>query len=158
DEADVRQHDEAIQAIRNLRAEGDSSQLGGAVRQVLNDLRGSSLADVIMLTDGVTTEGQDRVKASHYASQLRLTLFFVGIVQAHEARDFKRHNLQVEDGVFVNDTLVFEVRLTGQGYTDLTVPVTLWEKGKDTPLDTQVVKVDPQGRPVKVRLKVKPTE
>jgi hypothetical protein len=158
DETDAHQHAEAIQAIRNLRAEGDSSQLGGAVRQVLNDFRGSSLAAVVMLTDGVTTEGEDLVKASRYAAQVGVPLFFVGIGDAHEVRDLKLHDLQVEDSVYVNDTIVFEVRLTGQGYTNLTVPVTLWEKGADRPLDTQVVRVDPQGKPVKVRLKAKPTE
>jgi hypothetical protein len=158
DETNPRQHAAATQAIEDLRAEGDSSQLGGAVRQVLNDFRGSSLAAVVMLTDGVTTEGEDLVKASRYAAQVGVPLFFVGIGDAHEVRDLRLHDLQVEDSVYVNDTIVFEVRLTGQGYTDLTVPVTLWEKGKDKPLDTQVVRVDPLGKPVKVRLKDKPTQ
>jgi hypothetical protein len=158
DETDPRQHAEAIQAIQDLHAEGDSSQLGGALRQVLNDFRGSSLAAVVMLTDGVTTEGEDLVKASRYAAQVGVPLFFVGIGDAHEVRDLKLHDLQVEDSAYVNDTIVFEVRLTGQGYNDLTVPVTLREKGQDKPLDTQVVRVDPQGKPVKVRLKARPTE
>src|SRR5262249_57405906 len=39
----------AAQAVRDLRADSknDSSQLGGAVRQALNDFRGSSLAAAI---------------------------------------------------------------------------------------------------------------
>jgi hypothetical protein len=157
-EADPAQLDAAVQAIRGLRAEGESSQLGTAVRQVLNDYRGSSLAAVIMLTDGVTTDGDDLVKAAHHAAQVGVPFFFVGVGDAHQVRDLKLHDLQVEDTVYVNDRVVFEVRLTGQGYTDLTVPVTLREKGSDKVLDTQKVRVDPQGKPVKVRLTHKPTQ
>lgn len=151
-ETNAGQHGAARQAIRDLRAEGESSQLGTAVRQVLNDFRGSSLAAVIMLTDGVTTEGEDLVQASRHAARMGVPLFFVGLGDANEARDLKLHDLQVEDTVYVNDRLVFEARLTGQGYTNLTVPVTLREKDKGQPLATKMVAVDPQGKPVKFRL------
>src|SRR5262249_5231148 len=50
--------DEAVTKVRDLRPLGESSQLGGAVRAVLNDFRGGSLGAIIMLTDGVTTEGE----------------------------------------------------------------------------------------------------
>ena len=46
-------------------------------------------------------------------------LYFVGLGDAHEPRDLILHDLQVEDTVFVNDRLVFEGRLTAQGYTGL---------------------------------------
>ncbi|MBV9122397.1 MAG: VWA domain-containing protein, partial [Planctomycetes bacterium] len=152
DAANPRQLEAALQDLQGLRAEGETSQLGTAVRQVLNDFRGSSLAAVIMLTDGVTTEGDDLVKAGHYATQMGVPLFFVGVGDAHEVRDLKLHDLQVEDSVYVNDRIIFEGRLTGQGYSDLTVPVTLREKGSDKILDRQMVKIDPQGKPVKFRL------
>lgn len=152
------QREEAIQAIRDLRAEGESSQLGAAIRQVLNDFRGSSLAAVVMLTDGVTTDGEDLVKVSRYAAQVGVPLFFIGIGDSHETRDLQLHDLQVEDTVYVNDRLVFEARLTGQGYTDLSVPVTLREKGKEKVLARQMVRVDPRGKPVKFRLTHQPTE
>ena len=106
-------------------------RLGMAVRQVLNDFRGSSLAAVIMLTDGVTTEGEDLGQVSRYAAQVGVPLFFVGLGDTHEARDLILHDLQVEDSVYVNDRLVMEVRVTGQGFPDLAVPVRLYEKGKD---------------------------
>src|SRR5262249_24119756 len=157
-EADAAQHAEAVEAIHALRPDGESSQLGAAVRQVLNDFRGTSLAAIVMFTDGVTTEGEDLVKAGRYAAQMGVPLFFVGLGDAHEPRDLKLHDLQVEDSVYVNDRVVFEVRLTAQGYTDLTVPVTLKEKGGNKVLDTQTVRIDPKGKPVKVRLTHRPTE
>jgi hypothetical protein len=160
DVTEGKQVDEAVRSIQGLRADArnDSSQLGTAVRQVLNDFRGSSLAAVVMLTDGVTTEGEDLPKVSRYAAQMGVPLFFVGLGDAHEARDLYLHDLQAEDSVYVNDNLVFEVRLTGQGYPGLTVPVSLYEKGKPEKLAEQVVPVDPQGKPVKVRLVHKPKE
>jgi hypothetical protein len=158
DPADENAQTAAAQAIQGLRPEGDSSQLGAGVQQVLGDFRGSALAAIIMLTDGVTTEGEDLVQAGRQAAKAGVPLFFVGIGDAHEVRDLKLHDLQVEDTVYVHDRIVFEARLTAQGYTDLTVPVTLREKGQQQVLDRQLVRVDPQGKPAKIRLTHRPTQ
>jgi len=161
--ADVSEADHlkgAAEAIQKLSADpqNDSSQLGTAVRQAINDFRGSSLAAVIMLTDGVTTEGEDLEKVSKYASQMGVPLFFVGFGDAREAKDLYLHDLQSEESVYVNDNIIFTVRLTGHGFPDLTVPVELREKGKDQVLKSQNVKVDPSGKPEKVRLDYRPKE
>src|SRR5581483_10605578 len=111
-----------------------------------------------MFTDGVTTEGEDLLKAAHYARQVGVPLYFIGVGDAHEIRDLQLHDLQVEDSVYVNDRVIFEARLTGKGYSDLTVPVTLKEKDSETVLDRQMVKIDPQGKPVKFRLTHQPPE
>ncbi|HEX5270130.1 MAG TPA: VWA domain-containing protein, partial [Gemmataceae bacterium] len=150
----------AAEGVKQLDAgpQNDSSQLGTAVRQVINDFRGSSLSAVIMLTDGVTTEGEDLGKVAKYASQMGVPLFFVGLGDAQEPKDLYLHDLQSEESVYVNDNIIFTVRLTGQGFGDLTVPVELREKGKDKVLDSQNVKVDPSGKPEKVRLNYRPKE
>ncbi|HWG43502.1 MAG TPA: VWA domain-containing protein [Gemmataceae bacterium] len=150
----------AVEAINSLQAEpkNDSSQLGMAVRQVLNDFRGSSLAAVVMLTDGQTTEGEDLVKVSKYAQQMGVPLYFVGIGDAQEVRDLYLHDLQVADSAYVNDRLNFKVRLTAQGYNRLTVPVVLREKGKDKVLDRKTVQFDGTNKSVEVRLLHQPTE
>jgi hypothetical protein len=160
--AEVEKGVHSIDALRATES-NDSSQLGTAVRQVLNDFRGSSLAAVVMLTDGVTTEGEDLPKVAKYARQVGVPLFFVGIGGAHEARDIYLHDFQAQDSVFVNDTIVFEVRVTVQGYDRASVTVKLGEKGKGKPgeepvLDQQTVQLDPNTRTAKVRLRHKPTE
>lgn len=154
------QPERAVHAIADLGADPshDSSQLGTALRQVLNDFRGASLAAVVMLTDGVTTEGEDLGAVGKYAAQMGVPLFFLGIGDAHETRDLYLHDLQAEDAVYVNDRIIFELRLTAQGYDRLTVPVALYEKGKDQPLDTRNVSVESNARTVKVRLTCRPTE
>jgi hypothetical protein len=150
----------ALEAINSLQAEArnDSSQLGTAVRQVLNDFRGSSLAAVVMLTDGVTTEGEDLVKVSKYAQQMGVPLYLVGIGDAQEVHDLYLHDLQVADSAFVNDRLNFKVQLTAQGYERLSVPVVLREKGKSKVLDQKTVTFDGTKKTVEVRLLHQPNE
>jgi uncharacterized membrane protein len=160
--AEVTQVDEVKKATDSIAAleaspSHDTSQLGTAVRQVLNDFRGSSLAAVVMLTDGVTTEGEDLASVSRYAAQMGVPLYFLGIGDAHEVRDLRLHDLQAEDSVFVNDRIIFKVNLTAQGFKDLTVPVTLHEKGKERELFRKDVKVGENGT-VKVQLEHRPTE
>jgi hypothetical protein len=159
DVTEVNQLTDGRAALDSLAADPshDSSQLGAAVRQVLNDFRGSSLAAIVMLTDGVTTEGEDLVKVSKYAGQSGVPLYFVGLGDNQKPRDLILHGLQVEETVYVNDRVVFEVRLTGNGYPDLSVPIRLREKGKDKVLAEQTVKVE-NGRDVKVKLVHQPTE
>jgi hypothetical protein len=150
----------ATKAISTLRADpaNDSSQLGTAVRQVLNDFRGSSLSAVILLSDGVTTEGEDLGTVAKYAAQMGVPLFFIGIGDSLEQRDLYLHDLQCEESVFVNDRVIFEVKVTAKGFTNLTVPVTLHEKGKDRVLDKANAVFEPTKQTLKVQLKHRPTE
>ena len=101
---------------------------------------------------------EDLVKVSRYAAHVGVPLFFVGVGDEQETRDVYLHDLQVEDSVYVHDRVVFELRLTAQGYDRLTAPVTLKEKGKDKVLAQQSVTVDGSGKSVKVRLVHQPTE
>jgi hypothetical protein len=145
----------ALEGVKTLRAEeaNDSSQLGTAVRQVLNDFRGSSLAAVIMMTDGVTTEGEDLPKVAKYARHVGVPLFFVGIGDAREVRDLYLHDVRAPDSMLIGDTLVIEVGVTAQGYNGLRVPVTLKEKGNAEVLETVEAKIEPGQKSVKVVFK-----
>src|SRR5262245_21136260 len=114
-----------------------------------------------MFTDGVTTRDETIGQAAEYAAQKGIPLFFVGVGDDHEIRDLKLHDLQVEDTVYVNDRVVFEARLTGHGYKDLTVPIVLKEKqpdGSEKELKREMIRVDPEGKAVKVRFVHQPKE
>src|SRR5262249_13389566 len=149
-------------AIQALKAEGKSSELGRAIRKVLSDFRGSSLGGIIMLTDGVTTEGEDLPQAAQYAPQTGVPLFFIALGAQHQAPDLIPHHLQAEESCYANDRLVFEARLTAQGYTNLGVQkINLLEKtadGKFKHITSEKVIPDPQGKPVRFRLTHRPTE
>ena len=152
---------DARSAVLGLEAkkEHDSSLLGAAVRRVLNDFRTSSLAAIIMLTDGVTTEGEeDLAQVSKYAASLKVPLFFVGIGDSQESRDVAVHDLEVAEAVFVNDNLIFRPSVTVKGYGDKPGPVTLRLREKDSPkvLATQVVTPEAAGKPTRARLEYRP--
>jgi uncharacterized membrane protein len=161
DVADSRKADqlkEARQKIKDLRPKAEATRLGTAVREVIKDFRAQTLTALIVLTDGITTEGEDLSQASRHAVQAGVPLYFVGIGDAREAPDLALEDVAAPDAVLVNDTIVFLARLTGRGFKDLTVPVELREKGKDKVLASQNVSIDPEGRPQLVRLTYRPTE
>lgn len=158
---DPQQLDRARKALRRLEAEGKESRLGTAVRQVLDYYRGSSLTAIVMLTDGVTTRDETIGQTAEFAAQKGVPLFFVGIGDDHPIRDLRLHDLKVEDTVYVNDRVVFEANLTGQGYKDLTVPVVLKLKQKDGTekvIGREMIRIDPTGKPKKIQLRDQPTE
>lgn len=148
-------------SVQDLVPAGNDSRLGEALQQVLNQYAGTPVAGVIFLTDGVTTKGQTIGQLADYAKGKDVRLYFIGIGDDHEIRDLKLHDLQVEDTVYVNDRVIFEVSLTGRGYKDMTLPIVLKVKdknGKEIELTRQKVQVDASGKSVKIRLKHQPTE
>jgi hypothetical protein len=54
--------------------------------------------------------------------------------------------------------VVFELRLTAQGYDSLDVPISLYEKGRERPLKTERVRIDSGKGTAKVRIVYQPTE
>jgi hypothetical protein len=155
----------AQNALAKLEPVGSDSRLGTSIRQVIDHYRGSSLYAVVMFTDGVTTRDESIVQASEFAAQKGVSLWFVGVGDERLDRDLKLHDLQCEDMIYVGDKALFEVRLTGQGYKDLTVPVVLRvkeidkngkESGKEKEVAREMVKVDPHGKAVKIRLRDQP--
>jgi uncharacterized membrane protein len=161
DPSDAAQIERTAKALAALEPVGNDSRLGTAVRQVIDHYRGSSLSSVIMFTDGVTTRDQTLSQAADYAAQKGISLFFVGVGDENELRDLKLHDLQVEDTIYLGDNAVFEARLTGHGYKDLTVPVILKLRGRDgkeREVGREMAKVDPSGKSVKIRLRHQPKE
>src|SRR5262249_23674530 len=92
-EQDPRQIERAHRAIGALEAEGKDSRLGTALRQVIEQYRGASLAAVVMFTDGVTTRDETIAQVGEYAAQKAVPLHLVGIGDDHEIRDLKLHDL-----------------------------------------------------------------
>lgn len=161
DQRDPGQIARAKKAIAGLDPAAKDSRLGSALRQIVDHYRGAALTAVVMLTDGVTTRDETIAQFSEYAVQKGVPLFFVGIGDDHEIRDLKLHDLQVEDVVYVNDRIVFEAKLTGQGFKNLTVPIVLKVKekdGREKEVGRTLATLDPSGKAVKLRLQHQPTE
>ena len=128
------------------------------MRAVLDQLRGTSPAAIIVLSDGINTDGPSLAEAAEYARRRGVPLFFIGTGSDQPVRDLKLSDLMVDDVVFVNDVVHFECRLTASGYEGRKVSVTLREKGKPDVLAKVRMTAGPDGRPQQVRLAYRPTK
>src|SRR5262249_4837801 len=139
--------------------------LGDGGGQVLADYGGRTPAAFIILTDGQTTEGDSLAQMA--AKNAAVPLHLIGIGDEHGDRDLELEGLRAPKSVYVNDRIVFDAQLTGKGYLNLTVPVTLHEKRADgedgdplhlEPGSPDRVTVDPKGSTVKIQLRYQPRE
>ena len=150
--------EESNQAILNLQAHSDSSRLGEAVSQLMENYNASSLSGIVVLTDGVTTRGRTLSKVAALARNRQVRLFFVGIGENHKIRDLELHDLDMPSSVIVGDTLVVGVKLTGKGFKKpFTVPVYLKMKEKDveTKLKKKDVVINPSDSSQEITLEYK---
>ncbi len=155
--------DSARQAIQQLRAEGNASRLGDGVQAVLKAFRGSPLAGIVVLTDGVVTAGEEWSTVAAEAARAGVPLYLVGIGDVWEAPDLILSDLQVEDTVMVGDRLVFDARLSYRGTESAgAIPVILYEKDKATGqlIERSRVTATPPlgGAPVPVTISYTPAE
>ena len=77
--------------------------------------------------DGVTTRNESLAQVSGVCRQEAAFRCFLSASARTRtsAGDRASSDLQVDDPVWVNDRLIFEAKLTGIGYKDLTIPVVL---------------------------------
>lgn len=151
----------ARDAVSRLSAEGDASRLGDGVQAVLKAFRGGSLVAVIVLTDGITTAGDDLPRAARAAARADVPLHLVGIGDVRETLDLAVGDLRSEQVVAKNDELILEARLTATGPgAPRSIRATLSEKvaGRLEKRDEVQVTPDAAGKPVSFRLKHVPTE
>ena len=145
-------------AVKKLEPNGETTRLGAAVRSVLADLRGTPPAALILLTDGVTTEGETLVEAAHFARRKGVPMFTVGLGSERPQRDLEITDLLVDEVVFVDDIVNFELKLTGTGYAGRTVDIVLREKDHPAVLARLKVTLGKDGQPQRLQLPYRPTQ
>jgi hypothetical protein len=148
---------ELIPQIRQLEAAGQASRLGVGVRTVLNDLRGTPPTAIVLLTDGITTEGEPLDEVAAYARRKNVPLFSVGLGSQEAVKNLKISDLLVDEVVFVDDYVNFEFKLTGAGLAGKPVEIVLREKDKPGELASMKATVGADGQPQRLRLPYRPT-
>ena len=155
--------------LQGLRADQPASRLGDSIREVLEAQRGRPTAAIIVLSDGVTTEGKPLSEAAQYARRKSVPLLLVGLGSDQPARDQRLSELLVDEVVFVGDLVNFDFKLTAEGYSGkASVRLTLARSASEGPASEdsatttpqivaqQEVPLDPQGGPQSVRLSHRP--
>jgi len=138
-------------AIRAATADQPASRLGNCLRDVLEAQRGRPTAAIILLTDGVTTDGKSLLEAAQYARRKTVPLFLVGLGSDRPARDLRLADLLADEAAFVGDLLHFDVKLIGAGLTGNAV-VQLKRSGESQVLAEEKVALDKSGAAQSIRL------
>jgi hypothetical protein len=151
-----------IEEIRSLAPKGETTHLGAGVRAALDDLRGATPAAVVLLTDGINTDGPSLADAAEHARRRGVPLYFVGLGSDSPVRDLKLSDLMVDDIVFVDDVVNFECKLSAAGYGGRKVSIVLREKDKPAAPENVLAKTDvtapSDDHPLQVRLQYRPTK
>lgn len=121
---------EILEGLGKAQPEGVSSPLGTAVRNVLGELRGTPPAAIVLLSDGINTEGPPLADAAAYARRKGVPLFTVGLGDQRPPKDLRVADLLVDDVVFVGDVVNFEFQLSATGLAGQKVEAVLRQSGK----------------------------
>ena len=149
--------DQLLPLLRKVTPEGDETRLGDALRGVLNALRGVPPTAIVLISDGITTDGEKLSVAAKYARQKSVPIFAVALGNSDPVRDVEMHNLLVDDVAFVNDPITFSYTLTGHGLPGRKTRVNLRRKDESTVLASQEVTIGEDGKPQKLELTYTPT-
>jgi hypothetical protein len=150
--------EEVLEELKKLEPTGEASRLGAGVRTVLNDLRGTPPTAIVLLTDGINTEGESLGDAASYARRKNVPLFAIALGSREPVKNLKLSDLLVDEVVFVDDVVNFEFKLSGAGFSGRQVEVVLHEKDKTAVLASMKATVAGDGQPQKLRLPYRPTE
>jgi len=120
---------EGTNTLGDLVAESPRTQLGSAIREMLDRKRGQPLAGMLMLTDGASNGGMPPMAAAAQAGQGDAPLYFYG-VGITEPLDIVVSNLYMPEVVTVEDEVNATVRFKGQGLAGQRANLALFVDGR----------------------------
>jgi hypothetical protein len=141
--------------IAKLEPKGRESLLGGNVRTIINEMRGSPPSALVLPTDGATSRGETLLQIAQYAARKQIPIFPIGVGDPEKPRDLEIGDLLVDDTVFVGDDVVFDVRVIGKGMAGREATLSLAGEGIETPV-LQTVRIEADGVPVRAKLTYRP--
>ncbi len=150
--------DGVVEEIKSLKPRGETSRIGAAVRDILDDLRGAMPAGIVILSDGINTEGPSLADAAAYSQRRGVPLFCIGLGSSRPLRDLSLSDLLVDNVVFVDDVVNFECKISATGFQGTKAMVVLREKGKSDVLAKTEVTLGPDEQSQAVRLVYRPAQ
>lgn len=150
--------DQWITKLQAVQPAGRSSRLGRCLYDILLTQRGRPTAAVVVLTDGVTTEGKTLGEVAGEVHDRLAPMFFVGLGDEHPPLDVRLADMLVDEAVFLGDLVHFDVTLAGTGFTTRQIHLQLRQVGRPEVLAEKTVALSGDGRPQQVRLSYRPEE
>ncbi len=150
--------DQLDDRVRRAEADQPASRLGDGLQGILEAQRGRPTAALVLLSDGVTTEGKSIAEIAHYARRKGVPLYLVGVGDQRPPRDLRLSDLLVDEVVFLGDMVSFDFKLAGTGFAAEQVAVSLVREGSDQVLARQQLELPGDGQTRNVRLSYRPDE
>jgi len=148
----------AHEALANTVPDGPTTDVTGAIRDVLNQSRSMRLAGIIVASDGVSTVRGDMRIAGQAAQRRHVPIHAVLLGSSIAPRDVSVGPVFAEDTVFVKDLVAVKARVATHGFDKpLKVSVSLREKGMSIPLATETITVGGDTPQQTIELRTKPT-
>jgi hypothetical protein len=146
--------DDQRQKVDQLQPEGLVSRMGPAVVGLLEELRGSPVAGVIVLTDGVPNpaSGDELSFAIGPLAARGIPLFPISVGSTREPVDVELAEFLTDDVAFQGDPMLVSARIRTSGLPPGMVKVELKDGSNGTVLATQEVLTSGSGKPVPVEL------
>jgi len=144
--------------LAELQAAGTASRLGQCLQQVFETQRGRPTAAMIILTDGITTDGPALGEAAQLARRKAIPLYLVGLGNDEPPRDVRLSDLLVDEVVFADDVVNFDFKLHSHGYSGRPAVVQLRRADVETVLAERQLELPPDGVPLSVRLSYRPRD
>ncbi len=132
---------------------GTETRIGDSMRKVLNELRGQSVAGLVIFTDGRSNAGDNPVEAARIAAKRSVPIFPVGVGD-RKIFDVEVKRVEAPERAFSGDYVSFEATLEQKGYAGEKAKVVL-KRGTET-VDSKDVEFPGDGKSFRVPLRHKP--
>ena len=142
--------------LRELAADRPESKLGRCLLDVMAAQRGRPTAAIILLSDGVTTEGKTIADAAEVARRKAIPLFIIGLGNPQPQRDLWVASVTADEIAFVGDVVPFDFRISGSGFAGRRVQVRLKDETTGQILDTADITIGEDGQTGSGRLRHRP--
>jgi hypothetical protein len=144
-------------SLRAVTPDEPSSRLGAGLQRVLDAQRGRPTAAIVLLSDGITTAGTTILDAAELARRRAVPLHIVGLGGDRRPRDIRLTDLLVDEAVFVDDIVSFDLQIQHDGFADESVVVRLLDANREV-LDEQAVVLSEFGSAQPLRLSYRPRQ
>lgn len=146
-----------LEAIAAEKPDGQTTDLAGAITQVIEKSQGRRLAGIILATDGQSTQPTNLKDALDLSRSKQIPILPLRLGSTHRARDIEVGQVRSQEIVFVKDILAVDVQLSVSGLTEpITVDVKLIDERSGDTLVTEKVTLDPSKSTQRVELRTRP--
>jgi len=133
-----------------------ASRLGEGLRAAIDGQRGRPTAAVVLLSDGITTDGQSLSEAANEARRREIPLHIVGVGSERTAIDARISDVIADDSVFIGDVAQFDVRVAAGGCGNRSLTVRIRDKTAPKPLAEKSLAVTEDAASMRVPLAFRP--